>query len=71
MNITIRDEPMPTYTLPKTNTRQIKLNNTMWPAVMATNKRTANEMGLVKIPNISTGKMINLKGSGTPGVQKI
>ena len=38
---------------------------------MATKRRIVNEIGLVKIPMISTGRITSLNGNGTPGVQNI
>ena len=61
----------PTVTLWKIKARLIKLNNTMWPAVTATKRRTVSEKGFVKIPMISTGRITSRNGSGTPGVQKM
>src|SRR6187431_726295 len=71
MKSTMTVDPTPTYIFPKMNVRQIKLSNTMWPAVIATNKRIVKENGFVKSPIISTNKMTGLNHPGTPGVQKI
>ncbi len=63
--------PIPTVKLENMKAIAIRLKITMCPAEMATNNRIINDIGLVIIPIISTGRIINLIGNGTPGVQNI
>ena len=53
------------------NVNPIKLNITIWPAVIAANNLIVKDIGFVKTPIISIGKIKNLIAKGIPGVQKI
>ena len=56
-----------THKVPKININDIKLNITMWPAVMLANKRIIKAMGFENMDTISTGIMMmnNHHGLGT------
>ena len=49
--------------LPKINANEIRLNNTIWPAVIATKRRIIKENGFVKIPMVGFTESLNISVS--------
>ena len=64
-------QPSETFIAPNIKIKIMKLKMIMWPEIMFANKRTINAKGFVKILMISTGRITNRIGRGTPGVQKM
>ena len=65
-----KPHPTPEFNAPKMKISDIKQMMMMWPAIMFANNLMMSANGLVKMPRISTGIIINFTPNGTGG-QKI